>query len=1109
VPAGSLSVVSLVLAFAVSATSAGTGGSGNAAAQLRLGRAAAAAGRTAEALGKFEQAVRLAARQGDRTDEAAALAGRGEAQEVLGRFADALASARSARTLHLTLGDRTRAAADLVDSGIAQEDLNHYAAALADDERALVEARACHDRLDEAGALGGIGIVTMREGRLATAQSADEASLRLDRSIGNRTGEGDELGRIGIVEEMLGRYREALREFARALAVHRAIANRRGEAKTLNNIGIVEEHLGRYSAALRSHEEALPLFRAIGNRLGEASDEDNIGVVEEDLGRYLPALAAHEAALRIFRGLANVAGEAADLANTAIVDNDLGRYDEALRALDRALALDRAIDDPSGVADALGSVGVVYEDLGRYEDALAEFQEALALHRKLRDLRGQAGDLGNIGVVLAELDRAGDAVDAEGEAFELDRKLDNPAGEAADLNNAGNVLERAGRNEEALRAHRRALSLDRADGNRLQTAQDLSNVGNEENLLGQNTEALSAAREALRIERGLGAPEAIWHALRVAARAEAQLDRRDEALADYDATLERIEALRASLEASSERRSFFENKLFVYDEYLDYLRELDARYPGRGYDRRALDVFEREQGRAFLEEIGQSSARAFSGVPPQVTARESQLAAETERVQGLLAKSRSAAAVDEAAVSALASELAGLLRSRSALESRLRVAYPAYYALTHPQPRDPATLQRLLGPGEVALVYAVLDDATALWVIDRSHLSLYSLPGGTRDVTAKVQAVLRGPQAMQDDLDHAITSRRILTDRAEALAPQIASDAYALYSWLVPPAASARVEAATQLLIVPTGPLYQLAFEALVTGDPSTVPEPHFLIEDHSVSYLSSASLLAVLRAAEAARRAPRYPVVAFANPAYADSEQLTTDEDHSPLAKLQTNVLASYFGPQGFFPALPGSESEAKAVVAALGAPEDSRPLYEGEDASRDKVLQLQAADCAKGPCLRDYRYLLFATHAVLPDQVEGLAQPSLVLAHPERGEGFLTMGDVLGLSLDADVVSLSACNTGRGTVSHGDGVRGLTQAFMYAGTPVVSVTLWELSDLAASQLTPAFYAGLRAGKSPAEALRDAKLELLHGDDAILHFPYFWASTVIFGDGARGGPRG
>jgi CHAT domain-containing protein len=164
-----------------------------------------------------------------------------------------------------------------------------------------------------------------------------------------------------------------------------------------------------------------------------------------------------------------------------------------------------------------------------------------------------------------------------------------------------------------------------------------------------------------------------------------------------------------------------------------------------------------------------------------------------------------------------------------------------------------------------------------------------------------------------------------------------------------------------------------------------------------------------------------------------------------------------------------------------------------------------LQSADCAAGPCLRSFRYILFATHVVLPDEVQGLVQPALILSHPERRqEGFLTMGDVFGLTLDADVVSLSACNTGNGAYVRGDGVRGLTQAFMFAGTSVVTVTLWELSDLAAAKITPAFYAGLRDGQSPADALRDAKLHVLHGDDPLLTFPYFWAATVAFGDGAR-----
>lgn len=162
--------------------------------------------------------------------------------------------------------------------------------------------------------------------------------------------------------------------------------------------------------------------------------------------------------------------------------------------------------------------------------------------------------------------------------------------------------------------------------------------------------------------------------------------------------------------------------------------------------------------------------------------------------------------------------------------------------------------------------------------------------------------------------------------------------------------------------------------------------------------------------------------------------------------------------------------------------------------------MLALNNADCNSTVCLKDYRYVLFATHAVLPDAVHRFLQPSLVLAHPERGDGYLTMGDAFGLSLNADLVALSACNTGQGIATHGDGVRGLTQAFMYAGTPVVSVTLWETIDSANKVLMPSFFAGLANAKSnPSEALREAKLQFL--SDPLLKHPFFWAPTVLFGD--------
>jgi len=104
--------------------------------------------------------------------------------------------------------------------------------------------------------------------------------------------------------------------------------------------------------------------------------------------------------------------------------------------------------------------------------------------------------------------------------------------------------------------------------------------------------------------------------------------------------------------------------------------------------------------------------------------------------------------------------------------------------------------------------------------------------------------------------------------------------------------------------------------------------------------------------------------------------------------------------------------------------------------------------------------------------------------------------------LSLAARVVILSACDSAGGSVSSGEGVQGLTQAFMYAGTPVVGVTDWTVVDAIQEQLTPTLFGAMARGEPPAEALRAAKLTLLRSSDPLQSHPFFWAPMVFFGDG-------
>jgi CHAT domain-containing protein len=163
------------------------------------------------------------------------------------------------------------------------------------------------------------------------------------------------------------------------------------------------------------------------------------------------------------------------------------------------------------------------------------------------------------------------------------------------------------------------------------------------------------------------------------------------------------------------------------------------------------------------------------------------------------------------------------------------------------------------------------------------------------------------------------------------------------------------------------------------------------------------------------------------------------------------------------------------------------------GFDASRE---------AATGDRLNDFRYIHFATHGYLDTERPSLS--ALVLAQVDREgkpvDGFLRVADVYNTRLSADLVVLSACQTGLGQEVRGEGLMGLTRAFLYAGAPRVIVSLWNVNDEATAELMAAFYRGLlREGRTPAAALTAAQLELRAGKR--WQSPYYWAAFVQHGE--------
>jgi len=291
-------------------------------------------------------------------------------------------------------------------------------------------------------------------------------------------------------------------------------------------------------------------------------------------------------------------------------------------------------------------------------------------------------------------------------------------------------------------------------------------------------------------------------------------------------------------------------------------------------------------------------------------------------------------------------------------------------------------------------------------------------------------------------------------------------------------------------VVVPDGPLCYLPFQLLVGRD------DRYLAETHRVRYAPSLTTLHLTRkwAEDRARRGelPDRPLYAVGDPDYGPPPARPELVDTvALLARLEGRTRGEAFAP------LEHSGREVAAVADLLGKA-DCRVLL-GDKATEAMVK----ADSASGELAR-YRYVHFACHGVLgrgPGQPPGLALGLSGADGKDDGAGGVNDGplradEVLNLRLNADLVVLSACRSGRGRLYAGEGVEGLARAFLYAGTRGVVSSLWSVDDAATAGLMAGMYGRLKGGAA-ADALREAQLAMIREGRP----PFHWAPFVLVGE--------
>ena len=619
--------------------------------------------------------------------------------------------------------------------------------------------------------------------------------------------------------------------------------------------------------------------------------------------------------------------------------------------------------------------------------------------------------------------------------------------------------------------------------------------------------ATRLAKRALKQLRTDGSLTTFLDAHLVHGRALEARGKRDESLAAYERAASLGRSISMDVDVGERGWAGFSEKLaLVHDAALRLrgIRALELGVSGGNEDAIAAFQLAEERSARLLgrrsREIG--TAMLADSIPDSLRQEEEEYA-EIEQLQIVAARGGLTRA-QQVRLDELTQKRAGFV---DALREKRK--YFAYAAVRYSEIPTAETLG--LGPEEVLVRFAVLDDEVYRWIFHRGSLARFDAVGMTRDeLEANVRSVRRALSTPHSDFIPAGSASR----GAEAEFVGGGGEAHAhgaarlLGQALLADALDVLPEGES-LILVPDGTLFSLPFEALLLSDEEGGEA--YLGLEVPMTYAPSARFFTMVRDRDKFPRKFDGDLLAVGDPDFSDraksdarsllglspvAPEVEPLELHAPDHALAARA--------GLLTPIPHTGVEIDAVVEQLGA--DRAVVLRGHEATRAATLEALADGT--------HRVVHVATHGVLPsepicddDGAACLDQPALVFAGTP-GAAFvdqvLTASDIATLEIPSELVVLSACDTAEGDHIRGEGVMGMGQSFLYAGAGTVLMSLWKVNDEATASWMGEFYEGYAKGGDPAQDALEARRWLAAGGEAGGHpqwaHPYYWAPFIVMG---------
>ena len=915
------------------------------------------------------------------------------------------------------------------------------------------------------------------------AQIAGQDGDKAERDIAIKV-QANALDVLGRVHNELGDKKKALEYFNQALALHKSMGNKTGQLTSLMNISMAYQYIGDYKQSLTFAEQAGALARELGDHAVEGSVFNNLCVLHEDIGEFKRALDYCNRALEVRHNFNFALGEAVTLGNLGGVTASLGDYQQALDFYQRGEAKYRSLGNRSGQGVAFNNIGWVYATLGDYDKALDYYGKAAELFTAMDDQYRTANALSNQAATYALLGQYQKALDIQLKVLPMRRAVNNTDGAGTTMRHIANAYAHLNQKQTALDYYKQSIQL--LKGNPRQLIPALRSLGMLYKDLGDTQNALASLNEALQISRNIGDRLSEADVLCCLAQLERDRGNLTEAKRLLETGLASVESLRVNLKSQQLRTSFFASVRNYHELYMDVLMRLHQQRPSDGFDTAALQASENARARSLLELLMEASAQIRQGADVSLVEREQQvrqaISVKAEQQMRLLNVKHT----DEDATN-ISRDLDALATEYEGIQAKIRQTSPRYAALTQPVPLSLKEIQsQLLDENTVLIEYSLGEANSYVWAISPNSLKTFTLPK-----RAEIEEAARRVYDLVTASDRNVPSESIAQQQKRLLQAEADSPAAiaALSRMLLGPVASELKN--KRLLIVAEGVLQYVPFSALTDPDEGATP----LIVKHEIVTLPSASVLGVLRRESKERRPAPKSVAVFADPVFDTQDARLTGKSqvaaHAEADEAREVKRSAAESGLSEFPRLRFSREEANQIM---------------KFASRNNSLEALDFSASRAAAtsteLQNYRIVHFATHGIINSRHAELSGVvlSLVDQNGKPQNGFLRLYDIYNMNLKADLVVLSACQTAIGRDIKGEGLIGLTRAFMYGGATRVVASLWQTDDRGSAVLMSRFYEGLLSrGLSPAAALRSAQISM--SQDKRWHNPRYWAAFTIQGE--------